>query len=253
MKTLLLLLAFQDDTAKAKELLEAAGKALKEAKAIRFEYASQWKGTVDQKCKVTFQRPNLGRLEIKAYDQEYLYILDGKTLWMYMPSSKQYMKMEQSEGIQNALGVGPLSNLYFSPATELLTDATDLKVKEEKLGEEKVSVISWKATEAEHRLWIDANKAVRKYELKMTVEDETYEQTIEYGKVEIDPKLEKDAFAFTPPKDATEFKQDDDPSGALIAVGEDAPDFEATDLEGKKVKLSDYKGKTVILNFWFYG
>ena len=29
-----------------------------------------------------------------------------------------------------------------------------------------------------------------------------------------------------------------------------APDFELADLSGKKVRLSDYRGKTVILNFW---
>lgn len=29
-----------------------------------------------------------------------------------------------------------------------------------------------------------------------------------------------------------------------------APDFELTTLDGKKVKLSDYKGKAVLLNFW---
>lgn len=35
-----------------------------------------------------------------------------------------------------------------------------------------------------------------------------------------------------------------------LAVGELAPDFELETLDGKKVKLSDYKGKKVILNFW---
>jgi len=33
-------------------------------------------------------------------------------------------------------------------------------------------------------------------------------------------------------------------------INEPAPDFTLTDLEGKKVSLSDYKGKTVIVDFW---
>ncbi|MGE7622522.1 peroxiredoxin family protein [Viridibacillus sp. NPDC096237] len=35
-----------------------------------------------------------------------------------------------------------------------------------------------------------------------------------------------------------------------LAVGELAPDFELETLDGKKVKLSDFQGKKVILNFW---
>lgn len=35
-----------------------------------------------------------------------------------------------------------------------------------------------------------------------------------------------------------------------LAKGEVAPDFELTTLDGKAVKLSDYQGKKVILNFW---
>lgn len=38
--------------------------------------------------------------------------------------------------------------------------------------------------------------------------------------------------------------------GVLPAVGHRAPDFQVTDLSGKKVKLSDFKGKPVFLNFW---
>jgi cytochrome oxidase Cu insertion factor (SCO1/SenC/PrrC family) len=29
-----------------------------------------------------------------------------------------------------------------------------------------------------------------------------------------------------------------------------APDFELKDLEGKSVRLSDYRGKTILVNFW---
>ncbi len=32
--------------------------------------------------------------------------------------------------------------------------------------------------------------------------------------------------------------------------GEDAPDFTLTDIEGKEHKLSDYRGKNVLLTFW---
>src|SRR5690348_18214259 len=32
--------------------------------------------------------------------------------------------------------------------------------------------------------------------------------------------------------------------------GVPAPDFELNGLDGKKIKLSDYKGKAVVLNFW---
>ncbi|MBS4209712.1 thiol-disulfide oxidoreductase ResA [Bacillus sp. FJAT-50079] len=35
-----------------------------------------------------------------------------------------------------------------------------------------------------------------------------------------------------------------------IAVGDQAPDFVLTDMDGNKHKLSDYRGKGVFLNFW---
>ena len=36
----------------------------------------------------------------------------------------------------------------------------------------------------------------------------------------------------------------------MLNVGDRAPDFEATDHEGNKVKLGDFAGKRVVL--WFY-
>lgn len=40
------------------------------------------------------------------------------------------------------------------------------------------------------------------------------------------------------------------PTEEGLAKGELSPDFELITLEGEKVKLSDYQGKKVILNFW---
>ena len=39
-------------------------------------------------------------------------------------------------------------------------------------------------------------------------------------------------------------------SAASSTPGHDAPDFVLTDLQGNTVKLSDLRGKAVVLNFW---
>jgi hypothetical protein len=35
-----------------------------------------------------------------------------------------------------------------------------------------------------------------------------------------------------------------------LQIGKEAPEFEATDENGAKWKLSDYRGKVVVLDFW---
>ena len=42
----------------------------------------------------------------------------------------------------------------------------------------------------------------------------------------------------------------EDPTGATEAQGSEAPDFTVYDLEGNSHKLSDFRGKPVLLNFW---
>jgi cytochrome oxidase Cu insertion factor (SCO1/SenC/PrrC family) len=37
---------------------------------------------------------------------------------------------------------------------------------------------------------------------------------------------------------------------ASPTIGKVAPDIEGVDVDGKKFKLSDYRGKVVVLDFW---
>lgn len=248
MNLLILLLALQDDAAKAKELLDAAAAAMKDASAVRFEFTIKWKGDFDatQKGKATLKRPNLARIETTWEDQEYATILDGTSYWLYMKATNQFTRMAQSKGMETNVGAGIAGHLFFGAVSEALADASGFAVKDDKIGEEKVQVVSWKSHQMSHRVWIDGKKLVRRHETKMESEEERFEQTTEYGAIDLAPKVEEDAF--TVPKDATEYKEPE-----LLAEGSVAPDFEGTDLDGKSVKLSDYKGKTVLINFWFYG
>jgi cytochrome c biogenesis protein CcmG, thiol:disulfide interchange protein DsbE len=40
------------------------------------------------------------------------------------------------------------------------------------------------------------------------------------------------------------------PGNAGLAPGDSVPDFSLTDLSGRPVRLADYQGKVVVLNFW---
>lgn len=53
-----------------------------------------------------------------------------------------------------------------------------------------------------------------------------------------------------PIQTAKENKEPESKITTGILEGNLAPDFELNDLKGKKVKLSDFKGKNIILNFW---
>jgi len=102
-------------------------------------------------------------------------------------------------------------------------------------------------------LWFDDKGGLAKAKSK-TVQGETVQEatgtfkTFEFATGEINPA----DFAAKPP----EGYGLDDPlaqmNAKLLKVGDPAPDVSVTRLDGTAVKLSDLKGKTVLLNFWFF-
>ncbi|MEK5476272.1 redoxin domain-containing protein [Paenibacillus sp. FSL R5-0407] len=49
---------------------------------------------------------------------------------------------------------------------------------------------------------------------------------------------------------STSQKNEDKASTERLSIGATAPDFQATNTLGEKVTLSDFRGKSVVINFW---
>jgi peroxiredoxin len=88
------------------------------------------------------------------------------------------------------------------------------------------------------RIAFSAGTGARKFSLVETHSD-----------IQINPKLPTSAFTWTRPQNAStiEWGPQAKPD---IKVGAEPFEFEAKDLNGKTLRLSDYKGKVVLLDFW---
>jgi peroxiredoxin/outer membrane lipoprotein-sorting protein len=244
----------QDDATNAKQLLDAVAAGMKDAPAIAFESELRTKIEklkLSQKAKVLLQRPNLSRVEISGVGQDALIVLDGTMSWHYLKARNGFVKSQQLGTLKlQQYGAGPIAILFFEKSPEtLLPYLADATVSREKLGADDCSVIAWKVGTEESRVWICGGRLRRSATVRM-VDGNRFEQTIDYGAIDFAPAIPDGAFTFAPPSGAKQLPAGDE--SKLLAVGADAPDFAATHLDGKPLKLSDFKGKPVLVSFWFY-
>lgn len=74
------------------------------------------------------------------------------------------------------------------------------------------------------------------------------EKTVERGYIHYHELLEDPAYEFI--RDHKRFRAIVEKSKGNLGLGKPAPDFFAQTLEGKKISLSQFKGKVVLLDFW---
>ena len=255
MNALVALLLLAQDDAKVKEALNAVAGAMKDASAISFEVDVTMKGQAARStATVSFKRPNLARLDYK----DGLIVLDGKTYWYYSKKDNQYIKEKQDPKTALLLAE-PLSPLFFQQtADKLLEKATGLSHLKEKIDDVDYEMVTFKPPEGsdatEWRIWIDGKKMIKRAIMfRPGEEGDPIEQRFEFKSVDLAPKFTDDTFTFTPPKDAIESHDtEEDLQKTLLPEGSAAPEFTVTGLDGKDLKLSDFKGKTVVVVFWFY-
>jgi peroxiredoxin/outer membrane lipoprotein-sorting protein len=208
---------------------------------------------------------------------------------MDMMGQKQVMKMDvkalmdaQTGPMSGSMGLDPTSLMSNNPKDLLANYAKmfDLSVKgKETLNDEEVYVLE-AALDDESRSKLDPTGAlasmgmgIHKFRLAVGVKDGFLRQmamlgpndapfmSTTYKNLKLNIDVAESTFAYTPPegvmvmdmtdmaKAAAESQSDGEPE-SKFKTGDVAPDFEGAGLDGKTVKLSDYRGKVVLIDFW---
>ena len=104
------------------------------------------------------------------------------------------------------------------------------------------------AIETRKTVFLRPDGLVRRQIMTFLSRGSGYTATADLIRIEKNPDLRTVKYAYTPPKGiALEVPHKEEP---LLAKGTPAPDFAVNDKDGKAMRLSDLKGKVVVLDFW---
>jgi len=201
------------------------------------------------------ERPNRLALRLKAKGLSYAIVCDGQTLWRYIERDKEYVRGAAPATFDNLLEGGPLQGTVWrlfgrNPYEALLQGV----VRAQYIGQEQED------RRALHRvrlfqgpttvdLWVDAKDLLIR-RLRAVTRSAAGEETVfleEKHKVTgTNRDLEPAKFQFEPPQGARQVAA----FGTASLRGREAPDVELEMADGRKVKISDFRGKVVLLHFW---
>jgi thiol-disulfide isomerase/thioredoxin len=234
----------------------------------------RWEGARDlSEFSVVMAQDASGRFRIESKHPMSggLEVSDGKTFWEYTAMGHQYAKKPVEPG-KGGAEEGPFMPAdYVKPYRQLAEKATGAHwLREETLSLEgkdvRCAVIEVdleagpamkKMQESAHTLWIDEQNALilqetwdSKFEM-MGVASARH-TTVAYKSIHIGQPISDALFSFTPPANSKEVTDLAFPMARpkKVLTPQPSADFTLSTWEGKKTSLSDFKGKTVLLDFW---
>lgn len=222
---------------------------------------------------LTASKPNLMRYQMwetisakPPTPPDFAIVSNGKKRWTQ--SHTNYSVGEPSGPNVFETAMEPWDGFYISDKTYFVQVQSHLQKKDEvavrRLGREKVDGIlcnkieidvKQPSRETQDTVLLRPDGLVRRQIEKTNNHGSVFIITSNLLHIEKNPDLRRQSYAYTPPKGATAFKAPEGGPEAtshdtLLANGTLAPDFVAKDKNGKEIRLSDLKGKVVILDFW---
>jgi peroxiredoxin/outer membrane lipoprotein-sorting protein len=282
-------ISFADEPAAHKlydQMMEAIQKAESLSYVSRYEREAQDRFRSACSYRVCLKKPNYFRMETHAISGEQGGVLigDGNRLWIYWPRGRpQWEYVEEAEAdaktrftsymtkpapqgkhsiLHEAIFLGAGMSLPILDSStfhghvdsiEKHLDAVRSKGLETIAGEEcDLIEVSLMDHQRSWYLWLakrDHLPRQLKEIARIGYDVVTHEK---WSDVTVNADIPDSRFSWKPPADWHEWRlpSDDD---SLIKPGSKAPEFDLASVDGKRARLSDYKGKKVWLCFWRVG
>ena len=182
-------------------------------------------------------------------------VYDGEFLWTYSPMTKEYTKTQlPSQTIREgifffmpiSIALAPICKKTFT-SQNFLSTLGKSSLSKTILNKKNAHLITFtdKNDGSVVKIVVDA-KEYKVLQVSMIPPGGQGEMIFKVTSLESNPSLPEGTFAFTPPPGAKEYA----PPKEENLEGQPAPDFSLPSLNGKTYKLSDLKGKVVLLDFW---
>ena len=223
---------------------------LGKAKTIQFTATLYKNNKPVEASYVVLAQPNKAyvvdiNLNTKAADV--VYVSDGKTQTEYNRSQDRYTRTEAAANLQDIES----RTLAFAVFGDFYDMKSFAKFKHYASAAPKIYYIPYGIKDGKKRFEvfiIDAVTGLPKFSSVVVgpiVPFNPSTMRISFTNWKLNAPVSDAKFAYTPPATAKLYSPP-----VLLAAGTAAPDFTVQDKGGKPVKLSDYKGKTVVLDFW---
>ena len=188
-----------------------------------------------------------GRLrgETSFLGERAILISDGKTYWMYFPQSNQY----------TAYPAGPRVSIIDDYRSMDQVHGSMRISGSARLGDVDCTLVRIVRPGSARVLWIDpTTNFILKDDATRTITTPANSTTIHtvttFSLARAVPSVNEQQFSFDPQKMQAKARDEVQRKARTESVGTQAPDFALNDLGNQPIKLSELKGKVVLLDFW---
>ncbi len=267
---------FAQPSETASELLRKVAASYRGATSYRFEATETTRTRTADLDRVQERRlatardaSQRWRVEIEDSVQHTIAVVDGRMTTTYRPASGQYTQEENPPSASAASGVANLLNYFVSrygAVAERMEAARMLRAETQQVEGRSVACTVIEAdyaapagsavTSLRRTFWIEpAQTIVLREESEAQVtspsgEKTVLQQTISFRSAALGGELAGDLFSFTPPQIARKVESFEAEPDRASFIGNPAPFFSLTSLDGRRYSLESLRGKPILLNFW---